>query len=132
MGPAALIALAALAGGLVAVAIREAILSAPRAVEWLRGSVKPLRRIASEGHVPSAEEQRRLGLLGSASIAALTVLITGPGPWAVAAAAGPWCVAAIGCAVDTHRSDRGRRYNARLECCSPSWFERTVANNHAR
>ncbi len=95
MGPAALIALAALAGGLVAVAIREAILSAPRAVEWLRESVKPLRRIASEGHVPSAEEQRRLALLGSASIAALAVLITGPGPWAVAAAAGPWCVGAI-------------------------------------
>jgi tight adherence protein B len=76
------------------VAIREAILSAPRAVEWLRESVKPLRRIASEGHVPSAEEQRRLALLGSASIAALAVLITGPGPWAVAAA-GPWCVGAI-------------------------------------
>ena len=95
MGPAALIALAALAGGLVAVAVREAILSAPLVATWIREAVNPLRRIGSEGHVPSADEQRRLALLGSASIAAVTVLVTGPGPPAAAAAAGPWCVGAV-------------------------------------
>jgi tight adherence protein B len=95
VGPAALIALAVLAGGLVALGIREAILSAPRVADWMREAVNPLRRIASEGYVPSAEEQRRLALLGSAAIAAMAVLLTGPGPLAVAAAAGPWCVGAL-------------------------------------
>jgi tight adherence protein B len=95
LGPAALIALAALAGGLVAVAIRDAILSAPRIAAWTRDSLNPLRRVAREGYVPSAEEQRRLALLGSGSIAAVAFLLAGPGPLAVAAAAGPWCVGAI-------------------------------------
>jgi len=95
VGPAALIALAGLAGGLVAVAVRDAILSAPLVVTWIREALKPLRRIGSEGHVPSADEQRRLALLGSASIAVVTVLVTGPGPLAVAAAAGPWCVGTV-------------------------------------
>jgi tight adherence protein B len=94
MGPA-LIALAALAGGLVAVASREAILSAPRIAAWTRASLDPLRRVAREGHVPSAEEQRRLALLGSGFIAGLAFLLTGPGPLAVAAAAGPWCVGVL-------------------------------------
>jgi tight adherence protein B len=95
VGPAALIGLAALTGCLVAVAFREAILSTPKVAEWMRESVNPLRRIGSEGHVPSAEEQRRLALLGSGAIAAVAVLLTGPGPPAVAAAAGPWCAGAL-------------------------------------
>jgi len=95
LGPAALIALASFAGGLVALAIREAILSAPRIAAWTRESVKPLRRVGREGYVPSAEEQRRLALLGSGLIAALAFLLTGPGPLTVAAAAGPWCVGTL-------------------------------------
>ena len=91
MGPA-LIALAALAGGLVAVAIRETILSAPRVAVWMRDSISPLSRVGREGYVPTAEEQRRLALVGSGAIAAMAVLLTGLGPLAVAAAAGPWCV----------------------------------------
>jgi tight adherence protein B len=90
MGSTSLIALAALAGGLAALAGREAVLSAPRIAAWLRQSVTPLTRAAREGYVPSAEEQRRLALLGSAAIAGLAVLLTGLGPLAVAAAAGPW------------------------------------------
>jgi tight adherence protein B len=86
----ALIGLAALAGGLVAVAIREALISAPRLAHWLRISVAPLRRASSEGYTPSAAEQRRLAMLGSAAIAAVTIVIAGPGPLAVVAAAGPW------------------------------------------
>lgn len=57
-------------------------------------SVRPLTRVGREGYVPSADEQRRLALLGSGAIAALAVLLTGPGPLAVGAAAGPWCVGA--------------------------------------
>jgi tight adherence protein B len=95
VGPAPLIALAALAGGFAAVAVREAILSAPRIAGWVRDSLKPLRRIAQEGYVPSAEEQRRLALLGSCGIAGVVVLLAGLGPLAVGAAAGPWCVGAL-------------------------------------
>jgi len=87
-----LIILTALAGGLAAVAARDALISAPRAAGWLRASVAPLRRASREGYAPSAEEQRRLAMLGSGAIALMAVLIAGPGPLAVAAAAGPWCV----------------------------------------
>jgi tight adherence protein B len=95
MGRSALIALAALAGGLVAIAVREALLSAPRIASWLREAVTPLSRAAREGYLPSASEQRRLGLLGSGAIATLALLVTGLGPLAIAAAAGPWCVSVL-------------------------------------
>jgi tight adherence protein B len=95
VGAGALIALAALAGGLLAIAIREGILSAPRVAVWTREAVNPLRRVGREGYVPSAEEQRRLALLGSAGIAGTTVVLTGIGPLAVAAAAGPWFVGTV-------------------------------------
>jgi tight adherence protein B len=105
MGAPGLIALAALAGGLVAVAVREAMLSAPRLALWVRESVRPLSRVAREGYVPSADEQRRLALLGSGAIAALAVLLTGLGPLTVAAAAGPWFVGAV----VARRKERYRR-----------------------
>jgi tight adherence protein B len=95
VGEAALISLAALAGGLTAVALREALLSTPRLAGWLRMAVAPLGRAGREGYSPSPEEQRRLGLLGSGTIAAVVLLLAGPGPLAVAAAAGPWCAGAI-------------------------------------
>lgn len=95
MGEALLISLAALAGGLVAVAAREAVLSAPRSAAWLREAIAPLARAGREGYTPSAEEQRRLALVGSGGIAAVTILLAGIGPLAAAAAAGPWCVGAM-------------------------------------
>jgi tight adherence protein B len=95
VGEAALISLAALAGGFVAMAIREALLSAPQVGGWLRDALLPLGRAGSEGYAPSAEEQRRLGMIGGVVIAALAVLIAGFGPLALAAAAGPWCVGAL-------------------------------------
>ena len=95
MGAASLIPLAALAGGLLAIAVREMILSAPRLAAWTRGAVQPLSRIAREGYVPTAEEQRRLALLGSALIGALVILLAGVGPLAVAAGAGPWFAGTI-------------------------------------
>jgi tight adherence protein B len=92
MAETLLISLAALAGGLVAVGMREALISTPRIAEWLRETVAPLGRAGREGYAPSAEEQRRLSVLGSATIAAGAVLLAGVGPLAVAGAAGPWCV----------------------------------------
>jgi tight adherence protein B len=105
MGAAALTALAALAGGLLAVAAREALISAPRIAGWVSAALAPLGRAGREGYAPSAEEQRRLALLGSGGILALAILAAGPGPLAVAAAAGPW---AAGWLV-TRRRERYRR-----------------------
>ena len=84
-----LIGLAALGGGLLAVAAREAVLSAPRIAEWMTEAVRPLARAGREGYAPSAEEQRRLALLGSGAILAAAVFLAGPGPLATLAAAGP-------------------------------------------
>jgi len=95
VGESALIAFAALAGGLVAVAIRDALISAPRIATWVRAAVVPLGRASREGYAPSADEQRRLAMLGSGAIAVTAVLLAGPGPFAVAAAAGPWCVGVL-------------------------------------
>jgi tight adherence protein B len=105
VGATALIALAALTGGLLAVASREAVLAAPRAAAWIRRSLRPLGRVAREGYVPSPEEQRRLALIGSGGIAAAAVLLTGVGPPAMIAAAGPWFVGAI----VARRKERYRR-----------------------
>jgi tight adherence protein B len=95
VGEQALIALAALAGGLLAVATREVLISAPRLAAWLRASVAPLGRASREGYAPSVEEQRRLAMIGSAAIVGVATLIAGPGPLAVAAAAGPWSVGVL-------------------------------------
>jgi tight adherence protein B len=112
VGAAALIVFAALAGGLLTVAVREGILSAPRIAAWTREALNPLRRAGREGYVPSVEEQRRLALLGSGGIAAGTVVITGIGPLAVAAAAGPWFVGAV-------VARRGERYRRTVERSVP-------------
>jgi tight adherence protein B len=105
VGSPTLIVLAALAGGLLVVATREAVLSAPRVAEWLNSAVAPLARAGREGYSPTPEEQHRLALLGSGAILGLAVLVAGPGPLAVAAAAGPsaatWVV--------TRRRERYRR-----------------------
>jgi tight adherence protein B len=97
VGSAGLIVLAALAGGLLVVAVRETVLSAPRLADWLSRAVAPLARAGREGYSPSPDERRRLALLGSGVILAVAVLLAGPGPLAVAAAAGPstaaWLVA---------------------------------------
>jgi len=56
--------LAAAAGALVALAAREAVLASPALADWVRTAVEPLVRAGSEGYLPSADERRRLALLG--------------------------------------------------------------------
>lgn len=96
-GPGPLPALiAAAAGGLGALAAREAVLASPAAVRWVRAALEPLRRAGREGYTPSALERRRLAALGAAAAvlggwffvgASLTLplAIAGPGlaTWAV-------------------------------------------------
>ncbi len=89
---------AALAGGLAAVALREAALASPSAGRWLVEALEPLRRAGREGHAPTELERRRLALLGTAAIFVAALVVLGPGPAPFAAAAGPavaaWAVAA--------------------------------------
>jgi tight adherence protein B len=96
VGPT-LIALAALAGGLAAAAIREAVRGAPRLAGWLAGAVRPLARAGREGYAPSAVERRRLGAVGSLAILVAVTALAGPGPLALLGGAGPasaaWLVA---------------------------------------
>jgi tight adherence protein B len=94
MGDGSLILLAAAAGGLLAAGAREAVLGAPRVLGWLAAAASPLARAGREGYAPSPAEQRRLGLLGSAAIMSIALLVTGPGPLTIAAAGGPWLAAA--------------------------------------
>ena len=95
IGSELLTLLAAAAGGLAAVAAREAVLAAPRAGAWLAAATRPLARAGREGYAPSAAEQRRLGALGSGVILALVVFAFGFSPLAAAAAAGPVAAASL-------------------------------------
>jgi tight adherence protein B len=56
----------AAAGGLLALAAREALLASPAAARWLRLALEPLRRAGREGYAPSTAERRRLAVLGTA------------------------------------------------------------------
>jgi tight adherence protein B len=86
----------ALAGGLVAAAVREAILASPAAAAWLRAALEPLRRAGREGYAPSSRERRRLAALGAGAAiltgwllggleVALPLSVAGPGvaAWAI-------------------------------------------------
>src|SRR5260221_10845314 len=69
----------AAAGGLTALAAREAMLATPALARWLRLALEPLRRAGEEGYAPSTLERRRLAAVGAG--AALL------GGWFVAGAA---------------------------------------------
>ena len=83
------VCLAAIAGGLGAVAVREAVAVSPAAGSWVAAAVEPLRRAGREGYVPTEVERRRLSMLGALAMLAGGVVIFGPGPAPLAAAAGP-------------------------------------------
>ncbi len=89
--------LAALGGGLAAIALREAAAAIPSAGRWLSGALEPVRRAGDEGYVPSEAERRRLAAIGTLAMLVAGVLVLGPGPAAPLAAAGPaaaaWVVA---------------------------------------
>jgi tight adherence protein B len=104
--------IAAAAGGLAALAAREALLASPAAAGWVRLALEPLRRAGEEGYAPSTLERRRLTLLGTgAAIAggwflgglALAVPLALAGPAAVA-----WAIAS-----------RRRRYRRAVERSLP-------------
>lgn len=56
----------AAAGGLIAVAVREAVLASPAFARWLRKALEPLARAGREGYSPSTPERRRIAAIGTA------------------------------------------------------------------
>ena len=91
------VVLGAAAGGLAALAIREAILASPAAVQWVRFALEPLLRAGREGYAPSTLERRRLAVLGTLAavvggwflggvVVALPLAVAGPAlaAWAIA------------------------------------------------
>ena len=102
----------AAAGGLLALAAREALLASPAAARWLRLALEPLRRAGREGYAPSSAERRRLALLGAAAAIVAGWLLAGPAPALPLSVAGP---ALAGWAI----SSRRRRYRAAVERSLP-------------
>jgi tight adherence protein B len=105
-------ALGALAGALLALAAREALLASPAAAAWLRGALEPLRRAGREGYAPSTGERRRLAALGAAAAIVAGWLVGGIELALPLSVAGPGLAAwAI--------SSRRRRYRAAVERSLP-------------
>ncbi len=112
-GPASLPVLAgALAGGLLALATREALLASPAAARWLRLALEPLRRAGREGYAPSSAERRRLAALATAAAVLGGWFLAGPVLALPLAVAGP---AGAGWAI----SSRRRRYRVAVELSLP-------------
>jgi tight adherence protein B len=104
--------LGALAGGLVALALREAILASPAAAAWVRLALEPLRRAGREGYAPSTKERRRLAALGAVAAIATGWFVGGLGVALPLSVAGPGIAAwAI--------SSRRRRYRLAVERSLP-------------
>jgi tight adherence protein B len=104
--------LGALAGGLIALAVREAVLASPAAAAWLRQALEPLRRAGREGYAPSTLERRRLAALGAAAAIATGWLVGGLEVALPLSVAGPGIAAwAI--------SSRRRRYRLAVERSLP-------------
>ena len=110
-GPLTLLA-GALAGGLLALAAREALLASPAAAGWLRLALEPLRRAGREGYAPSTVERRRLAGLGMAATALGGWMLAGPALALPLLAAGPALAAGA-------ISSRRRRYRAAVERALP-------------
>jgi tight adherence protein B len=101
------------AGGLLAVAAREALLASPAAVEWVRLALEPLLRAGREGYSPSTPERRKLAVLGAGSAIAAGWFVGGAAVALPLAVAGP-ALAAWGI------SSRRARYRAAVERALPA------------
>jgi tight adherence protein B len=107
-----LIGVGAAAGGLGALAVREAALASPAAARWVRQALEPLRRAEREGYSPTSIERRRLAALGAAA-----ALIGG---WFLIGASVAAPLAVAGAAVAAWAvSSRRARYRAAVERALP-------------
>lgn len=104
----AAIFIAAVAGGLLALAARETATASPAAARWLRLALEPLRRAAEEGYAPSTAERRRLAALATGAAILAGWFLGGIALALPLAIAGP---AAMGWALGARR----RRYRRTVE-----------------
>jgi tight adherence protein B len=104
--------IAATAGGLTALAAREAWLVSPAVARWLRLALEPLRRAGAEGYAPSTLERRRLAMLGTVAATLGGWFLGGLALALPLAVAGP---AAAGWAIGARR----RRYRRAVERSLP-------------
>lgn len=86
---ALLLPVAAVAGALGALAVREALLATPAATRWLSAALEPLRRAGREGYAPTAAERRRLAAVGAGALLLGGLWLLGPVPAPLLAVAGP-------------------------------------------
>jgi tight adherence protein B len=104
--------LGAFAGGLLAMAAREAVLASPAVAAWLRLAIEPLRRAGREGYAPSTRERRRLAALGAVAAILAGWLLGGLEVALPLSVAGPalaaWAI-----------SSRRHRYRAAVERSLP-------------
>jgi Flp pilus assembly protein TadB len=104
--------IAALAGGLLALAVREALAASPALAAWLRLALEPLRRAGSEGYMPTSVERRRLAAVATLAAVLSGWLLAGPLLALPLSVAGP---AAAAWAI----SSRRRRYRIAVERSLP-------------
>jgi tight adherence protein B len=102
----------AVAGALLALALREAVLASPAALGWLRLALEPLWRAGREGYAPSTRERRRLAALGAAAAVVGGWMLAGATLALPLSVAGP---AAVAWAI----SSRRRRYRQTIERSLP-------------
>jgi tight adherence protein B len=108
----AAVLIGAVAGGLLALAAREAAIASPAAASWLRFALEPLRRAAEEGYAPSSVERRRLAALATAAAVLAGWFLGGLALALPLSVAGP---AAMGWAIGARR----RRYRRAVERSLP-------------
>ncbi len=104
--------IAAAAGGLAALAAREALQASPAVAQWLRLALEPLRRAGEEGYAPSTLERRRLAALGTGAAILGGWFLGGFALALPLAVAGP---AAVGWTIASRR----RRYRRAVEHSLP-------------
>lgn len=101
------------AGGLLALAAREALLASPAALRWVRAALEPLRRVGREGYAPSTKERRRLAALATVAAVLGGWFLAGPALALPMSVAGPasavWAIAG-----------RRRRYRVAVERALPA------------
>jgi tight adherence protein B len=102
----------AAAGGLAAVAAREAVLATPALAAWVQVALEPLRRAGREGYSPSVPERRRLAALGTVAAIAGGWFVAGATLALPLAVAGPALAAA---AINARR----KRYRRAVEWALP-------------
>jgi len=102
----------AAAGGLLALAAREAVIASPALARWLQAALEPLGRAGREGYSPSTPERRRLAALGAGAAVLAGWFLAGLAVALPLAVAGPSLAA---WAISSRRS----RYRVAVERALP-------------